>query len=519
MAFETDYQLNSFARAETALKSISNNPPDLVLLDIGLPGIDGITALRKIKGLCPDILVIMISAYKDITTVIDAMKLGAYDYVTKPIHIDGLKVTIHNALETIRLRKEVQTLQEKLLRDNLPCFIGESDTIQDVMEFIGMVAKSPDTPVLITGETGTGKEFIASAIHYRSPNFKGPFITVNCAAIPKDLIESELFGYEKGAFSGAHTSGKKGLIEEAANGTLFLDELGDLSMEAQAKLLRFLEGGEFYKVGGTKKLEIKTRVVSATNKDIKVMIEKGLFRKDLYFRLGVIKIQVPSLNDRPADIIPIAKHFLFEFSKKFNKKFTSISSQSQSSLMTYKWTGNVRELKNIIERGVLIGKGPELLPQDIGIDMINIHNKIDKHDKTEIIKSEFGFPSIPPEGLDFTSMQKSLENFYIRDALRMADGNESKAASLLNINHHTFRYHRKKLKIITNDKQLRQKKNESGFPPIPLTGIDFISVQRSLEEFYIKEAFKIAGGNESKAASLLNIKHHTFRYHRKKLKI
>jgi len=229
MALEADYQVDAFSTAEDAMEAIKHNPPDLVLLDIGLPGMDGIEALEKIKDLYPDILIIMITAYEDINTVIAAMKLGAYDYVVKPIQMDGLEVTIRNALETIRLRKDVQALQENYLKENLPCFIAESNAIQDVMEFIGMVAKSPDTPILIIGETGTGKELIANAIHYRSPNFKGPFMTVNCAAIPKDLIESELFGYEKGAFSGASASGKKGLIEEATNGTLFLDEVGDLS--------------------------------------------------------------------------------------------------------------------------------------------------------------------------------------------------------------------------------------------------------------------------------------------------
>jgi transcriptional regulator with PAS, ATPase and Fis domain len=195
--------------------------------------------------------------------------------------MDALEVSIQNALETIRLRKEVQLLQEKYLKENLSCFIGESRAIQDVMEFVEMVARSPDTPILILGETGTGKELIASAIHYRSPNFKGPLITVNCGAIPNDLVESELFGYEKGAFSGASTSGKKGLVEQAANGTLFLDEVGDLSMAAQAKLLRFLEDGEYSRVGGTKKLQIRTRVVSATNKDLDSLIKKGDFRQDL----------------------------------------------------------------------------------------------------------------------------------------------------------------------------------------------------------------------------------------------
>lgn len=441
MAFEADYQVEAFSTAEAVMEAIKSNPPDLVLLDIGLPDMNGIEALGEIKGQYPQIMVIMITAYEDINTVISAMKLGAYDYVVKPIHMDSLDVTIRNSLETIRLRKEVQILQEQYLKDNLPCFIGESNVIQDVMEFIGMVAKSPDTPILIVGETGTGKELIASAIHYRSPNFKNPLVTVNCASMPRDLIESELFGYEKGAFTGASASGKKGRIEEAANGTLFLDEVGDLSLEAQAKLLRFLEEGEFYRVGGTKKFQIQTRVVSATNKDLDSMIERDLFRKDLYFRLGVIKLQVPSLNERRDDIIPLAKHFLLEFSQKFGKTFKGISSDAESALMQYNWVGNVRELRNLIERAVLTGKGPELTLQALGIE------GVDKGSKLEQITDETGFPPIPLTGIELSSVQESMERHFIKEALRMAGRNESKAARLLNLNHHTFRYRRKKLQI------------------------------------------------------------------------
>ncbi|HUV78629.1 MAG TPA: sigma-54 dependent transcriptional regulator [Desulfobacterales bacterium] len=439
MALEEHYEIDAFPTAESAIDAIKANLPDLVLLDIGLPGMDGMNALREIKDLHPDVLVIMITAYEDIASVISAMKLGAYDYVVKPIHMDSLEMTIRNALETIRLRKEVQLLQERYLRENLPCFISESNAIQNVMAFIEMVAKSPDTPILILGETGTGKELIASAIHYRSPNFKGPFMTVNCAAIPKDLIESELFGYEKGAFSGAGASGKKGLIEEAANGTLFLDEVGDLSLEAQAKLLRFLEMGEFYRVGGTKKLQIETRIVSATNKDLDSMIEKGLFRKDLYFRVGVIKVQAPSLNERRGDIMPLAKHFLMEFSNKFGKAFTDISANAENALMTHNWTGHVRELKNLIEKGVLVGEGPMLEVEDLGL------GKISGNDTPKKATDGIIFPPLPAQGIDLAFTQESLEKYYIEEAFRMAEGNESRAARLLNMNHHTFRYRRKKL--------------------------------------------------------------------------
>jgi len=441
MTLEDRYRVEAFSKAETAIKAIRKAPPDLILLDIGLPGMDGIAALREIKGIHPEILIIMITAYEDINTVVSAMKLGAYDYVVKPIHMDGLEVSIQNALETIRLRKEVAVLQEKYLRENLPCFIGESNATQDIMDFINTVAKSPDTPILIFGETGTGKELLASAIHFRSPNFKGPFTPVNCAAIPKDLVESELFGYEKGAFSGASPAGKRGLIEEAANGTLFLDEIGDLSLEAQAKLLRFLEEGEFYRVGGTKKFHIQTRVVSATNKDLGHMMDEGIFRKDLYFRLAVVELKVPSLNERPDDIKPIAKHFLLEFSRKFGKQLTGISLQAETALKGHHWVGNVRELKNLVERGVLVGEGPELTPEDLGFTSLS-HGVTQRR-----TGSEKGFPVLSSEGIDLSSVQKDLETFYIKQALTMTQGNESKAAKLLNMNHHTFRYRRRKLGI------------------------------------------------------------------------
>ena len=238
---KTDYAIEAFGNAEAAIKAIDKNPPDLVLLDIGLPGMSGVEALEIIKKRHPEVIIVMITAYEDVDTVVSAMKNGAYEYVVKPVQMDALLVILRNAFETISMRKEIQALHEKYLKENLPCFIGESNAIQDVMELVAKVAQSPDTPILILGDTGTGKELIAKAIHYKSPNFKGPMVAVNCAAMPKALIESELFGYEKGAFTGAERSGKAGLVEKAAHGTLFLDEVGDLSSEAQVKLLRFLD--------------------------------------------------------------------------------------------------------------------------------------------------------------------------------------------------------------------------------------------------------------------------------------
>jgi DNA-binding NtrC family response regulator len=247
---EGGYEVRSFPSGEDALAETAKHPPDLMLLDLGLPGKNGIDVLREARELCPDLLVIMITACDEVGMAVSAMRLGAYDYIVKPLQLDNIELTVRKALETIRLRKEVQALQEKQLTESVPFFIGESDVIRDVMEFVRTVARSATTPVLILGETGTGKELIARAIHFRSANFQGSLVTVNCAAIPGQLIESELFGYEKGAFSGARSSGKRGRVQEAEGGTLFLDEVADLSLEAQAKLLRFLENGNSTGSGG-----------------------------------------------------------------------------------------------------------------------------------------------------------------------------------------------------------------------------------------------------------------------------
>ncbi len=432
------YRVDAFASAEQALVRLPQEKPDLVLLDVGLPGMNGIEALAAFRELEPDLLVVMITAYEDADTIIAAMKLGAHDYVVKPLHMERLRVTIDNALETIRLRKEVQSLQARFLEERMPLFVGESEAIQEVMEFIGKIAKSPDTPILILGETGTGKELIASTIHYRSPHFNGPLVSVNCAAIPRDLIESELFGYERGAFSGADAAGKKGLIEEADGGTLFLDEVGDLSLEAQAKLLRFLESGEFYRVGSTRRVRIATRVISATNKDIPTMLEDGSFRRDLYFRLGVIRLQIPSLNDRKADIMPIARYFLHQFNKKFEKNFTGFSREAEKALLRHRWTGNVRELKNMIERAALTGQHNNITVQDLW----HFQPSAPGPDLPSVTAA---LPALDAAGIELETVRQEIEKKYFREAMELAAGNESQAARLLGLNHHTFRYRRRKL--------------------------------------------------------------------------
>lgn len=439
LTFGKLYRMKAFSNAEDALAAVREDPPDLVLLDVGLPGMNGIEALRAMKKISPETCVIMITAYEEVETVVSAMRLGAYDYVLKPFQMDALEVNVANALESIRLRKEVQLLQEQYLNENVPCFIAESDAIQSVMHFVESVSKSPDTPVLILGETGTGKELIAKAVHYKSPNYRGPFVALNCAAIPKDLLESELFGYEKGAFSGAHASGKKGMVEEASGGTLFLDEVGDLSPEAQAKLLRFLEAGEYYRVGSTKKLRASVRIVSATNKELESMIDKGLFREDLYHRLAVTKVRLPSLHERPEDILPIAGHFLIEFSRKFGKTFTGISPQSEVALMRRKWRGNVRELRNLIEKEVLMGTGPLLT--------LSTLDEPEKNDRNEECSGRPPAPPFSPEGLDVQKILRDLERYYFREAIRTAGGNLSEAARLLNMSYYSFRRHKEKLNL------------------------------------------------------------------------
>jgi DNA-binding NtrC family response regulator len=432
MALGRHYDVESCDCGKKALEILPRLTPDLVLLDIGLPDISGLEVLEGIRRLAPHAAVIMITAFEDLDTVIAAMKRGAFDYLVKPLRMDALKLCLERAGSSIRLGKEIRLLQDKALREQIPFFIAQSQALTDVVQTVAKVAVSPDTPVLVEGDTGTGKELIASAIHYRSPNFRGPLITVNCAAIPSELIESELFGYAPGAFSGAGKKGKTGLVEEAAGGTLFLDEIGELPGSAQAKLLRFLQEGEFYALGSTVKRTVRTRVVAATNRDLEDMVKTGAFRQDLFFRLAVVRIRVPSLARRKEDILPLARLFVHQYAEKFGKKINALTRQAEQALLGHAWTGNVRELRNIMERAILMACGPELDAGDLGLS-------------PQCGQCEDKEPVITAEGVDLPGLLQNMERRYYEEALRLAEDNESQAARLLGVSRDTFRYRRGKL--------------------------------------------------------------------------
>jgi DNA-binding NtrC family response regulator len=434
MTLGRQYDVSTRGTGKEALADLPGLNPDLVLLDIGLPDVRGLDVLDAIRRLAPHAAVIMITAFEDLDTVISAMKRGAFDYLVKPLRMDALKLCLERAGSSIRLGKEIRELQARALREQIPFFVAESEALTDVVQTVAKVAVSPDTPVLIEGATGTSKELVASSIHHLSPNFRGPLVTVNCAAMPGELIESELFGYAPGAFSGAGKKGKAGLVEEAAGGTLFLDEIGELPPSAQAKLLRFLQHGEFYPLGSTAKRTVRTRVLAATNRDLEDMVARGAFRQDLFYRLAVVRIRVPSLASRREDILPLAGLFLHQYGEKFGKKFMGLTEAARQALLHHDWTGNVRELRNIMERAALMACGPELDAADLGLS-----------DGCAPAAENAGLQPLTEAGVDLPTLLQGLERDYYEQSLRMADGNESQAARLLNVSRDTFRYRRGKL--------------------------------------------------------------------------
>jgi DNA-binding NtrC family response regulator len=331
-----------------------DNRYDLLLLDLRLGSMDGLEVLRQVKEKRPDQLVIMVTGFANVASAVEAMKRGAHDYIQKPFNVDELKLAVQKGLQTLVLQKEVEELRQRQMQKNkFEKIIGNSQEIRKVLTLVETFAKT-DITVLIEGESGTGKELVAEYLHYLSPRFARPFIALNCGAVAKNLLESELFGYEKGAFTGADRTGHIGFIERSDGGTLFLDEVAELSEEAQVKFLRVLERGEFYRVGGTKLNQVNLRVIAAANKPLDVACDEGRFRRDLYYRLNVARIVLPPLRERQSDVPQLARFFMDKFNQKFGRQLQGFTPAAEQALMAYPWPGNVRELRNIIERVALL---------------------------------------------------------------------------------------------------------------------------------------------------------------------
>jgi two-component system nitrogen regulation response regulator NtrX len=400
-----------------ALKIIESEAPDLVLLDIWMPGIDGIETLKEIKGNNPFIQVIIITGHGNVETAVKATKLGAFDLIEKPLSIDKVIVGINNALNFRRLEEENRYLRKKTLAKN--SIDGNSPGVLALKQQIAAVA-STDTWVLITGENGTGKELVARTIYQLGNRAEKPFVDVNCAAIPEELIESELFGHEKGAFTGATTK-KRGKFEIASGGTILLDEIGDMSLKTQAKILRVLQEQQFQRVGGSRVLKVDVRVIAATNKDLASEIKKGTFREDLYYRLNVVPIEVPSLRERKDDIPLLADHFLDDSAIQNRSRRKHIDPEALDMLAAYPWPGNVRELKNLIERLVILVPGERITPDDIPISY--------RTNDLPATAIETDCLSID----DFKEAKKAFEEAYLRDKLRENDGNVSQTARRIGV--------------------------------------------------------------------------------------
>ncbi len=369
------HEVVSAASGEDAMQILKNSRFDILLVDIKMEGMSGLEVLKRVKESDPDVAVVMITAYASISTAVEAMKNGAYDYLLKPFDPDALGVLIDKIIEhQAQVRENIFLREQYQERSRFESMIGQSRAMQKIFDLIEDVAPMEST-VLISGETGTGKGLAAKAIHTKSPRAGGPFVAVNCGAIPSHIMESELFGHQKGAFTDAKET-KKGRLEMAHGGTLFLDEIGEISMRMQIDLLHVLEDRVFYRVGGTQPLEAYFRVIAATNKNVEVAIQQGILREDLYYRLNVISFQMPALRQRKEDIPLLAEHFLHRFSQETNKPIKRISREAIDDMMLYEWPGNVRELENAVERAVVVGKGPTIMPHDLPIFC---HNNIQPH--------------------------------------------------------------------------------------------------------------------------------------------
>lgn len=431
MTLEEDYTVLLAENGESALSLLREKEPDLLLLDIGLPDTSGIELLGRIKNEAPELTVIMITAVEETRMVVKALRLGAYDYLVKPIDAQELKTTLKNALEARALKDKIRRIQKPKIERYRFNLIGQSSQIRMMVETAQQVAVSVDTPVLILGETGTGKGMLARTIHFSFSELPGPFVSINCSAITHDLFESELFGYERGAFTGAKSEGKPGRFDEAAGGTLFLDEIGSMSLSSQSKLLGVLDDRTYYRLGGNKAHRVSARLIAATNSDLEKAVQEGQFRRDLFFRLNVVCIRVPPLRDRGEDIIPLTSHFIGQFNRKYDKRFSGVSQDAAKLLLEYSWPGNVRELRNTIERIILLEKGDAILPH---------HLAFLRSSK----EAENGAPISQSENLLGYDV---MINRTILDALGRTGGNVLEAARLLNMPAHKMRYRIKKFQL------------------------------------------------------------------------
>ena len=434
MILKHDYEVFLAKDAEEAFLQIKEHSPDVVLLDIILPDIDGLKVLEKIKENDPDVIVIMITATKTIKTAVEAMKLGAYDYVTKPFDIDELRLIISRSLSTQALEKEVKYLRKEIDKSfGFGNIIGKSKAMENIFKVVRQIADSKST-VLIMGESGTGKELISRAVHYNSNRKNYPFVTINCAAIPETLIESELFGHERGAFTNAIEK-KLGRFEIAQQGTLFLDEIGELSLSTQAKILRFLEEKEFNRVGGSKTIKVDVRLITATNRDLNQLLKKGGFREDLYYRINVVPIVIPPLRERKEDIPLFLEHFIKKFNAENNKNIKGVSKEALELMMNYDWPGNVRELENLIERIIVLTSNEYIQHNELPFSLINIP-------KINGLKE-----SVLNGKVSFLEAEEEFEKGIILDALKRANYVQSHAAEMLRISRRILKYKMEKLGI------------------------------------------------------------------------
>ncbi|MFZ5517007.1 MAG: sigma-54-dependent transcriptional regulator [Candidatus Zhuqueibacterota bacterium] len=421
LLLEKNYEVVNVINGEACLKFIQEQLPDLVIMDIQMPGIDGIEALKKIKEFDSRIPVVMMSAHGSIEKAVKSMKLGAYDFITKPLDQDRLLITVKNALMTSSLKQEVDELKSELKQKyTFSNIVGQSGVMQEVFKSVEKVVNSNVT-VLIQGESGTGKELIARAIHYHSKiRASKAFVAVNCTALPESLLESELFGHEKGSFTGA--SGRRiGRFEQANNGTIFLDEVGLMTPTTQAKVLRVLQEREFERVGGAELIKVDVRVISATNRDLEDAMKKSEFREDLYYRISVFPIRLPSLRERKEDIPLLAAHFLKKYSDQENKQIEGISPDALELLMAYNWPGNVRELENAIERAVVLSNDDEITAKELPSAVRSLgEKKLYEADNT------------------LSSWIEKLEEEALRQALLENEGNISKTAKKLGIGRATI---------------------------------------------------------------------------------